>query len=243
MQTAQAQSVDLLNCVPALVCGSLVEWLVQPLIFMNLLMSFDSAAVKDPQNATAFAAGPFMLFRRTAYEAVGGHRAVADQIAEDVALARRIKHHGLRLGYYLGANIASLRMYRTWSTLWEGWTKVLYVGAQRNALLMVLLAAMMMTLFCIPGFSFAIFVFQILINSWGSGTGWVGVNLGCVAIALLCVGWHYRLRIQIAQALNSSPKYWWLQSVGGGMVAALAIASVIKTETGWGWTWRGRSLK
>jgi cellulose synthase/poly-beta-1,6-N-acetylglucosamine synthase-like glycosyltransferase len=243
VQTAQAQSVDLLNCLPALVCGSLVEWLVQPLIFMNLLVSFNSTAVNNPKDATAFAAGPFMLFRRTAYEAVGGHRAVADQIAEDVSLARRIKHQELRLGYYLGADIATLRMYRTWGQLWEGWTKVLYVGAQRKALLMVLLAGMMMILFCLPGFSFAIFLVQILMSAWGSGAGGGGVNLGCVAIALLCLGWHYRLRVQIAQALNSTSKYWWLQSLGGGLVALLAIASVIKTETGWGWTWRGRSLK
>jgi hypothetical protein len=27
------------------------------------------------------------------------------------------------------------------------------------------------------------------------------------------------------------------------VVALLAIASVIKTETGWGWTWRGRKLE
>lgn len=243
VETAQANQLDLLNCVPALVCGSLGEWLVQPLIFMNLLISFDSVAVHDPKNPTAYAAGPFMLFRRAAYEAVGGHLAVADQVAEDVALARLIKHQGLRLGYYLGANIATLRMYRTWGQLWEGWTKVLYVGAQRNALLMVLLAIMMMTLFCLPGFSVAISIFQILIGSWVGGAGWGGINLGCGAIALLCIGWHYRLRVQIAQALNSTPTYWWLQSVGGGLVALLAIASVIKTETGWGWTWRGRSLK
>ncbi len=237
VQTAQAHQIDLLNCIPALVCGSLVEWLVQPLIFMNLLVSFDSTAVKDPKNTTAFAAGPFMLFRRTAYKVVGGHRAVADTVAEDVALARRIKQQGLCLGYYLGAHVAQLRMYRTWSALWEGWTKVLYVGAQRNAVLMGLLAGMMVSLFCLPGLSLVLLLSQGLRQAWGVVDGLAG------AIALLCLGWHYRLRVQIAQALNSTPNYWWLQSVGGGLVALLAIASVIKTETGWGWTWRGRSLK
>ena len=36
--------------------------------------------------------------------------------------------------------------------------------------------------------------------------------------------------------------YWWLSGVGGIIVAALALTSIVKTETGWGWTWRGRSL-
>jgi hypothetical protein len=31
--------------------------------------------------------------------------------------------------------------------------------------------------------------------------------------------------------------------VGGVLVAAIAIVSIIKTETGWGWTWRGRALQ
>ncbi|MCC5621827.1 hypothetical protein [Nostoc sp. CHAB 5715] len=54
---------------------------------------------------------------------------------------------------------------------------------------------------------------------------------------------QYNLRTLAAQASHSSPKYWWLHSLGGLLVAVIAIASVIKTETGWGWTWRGRSLK
>jgi hypothetical protein len=37
-------------------------------------------------------------------------------------------------------------------------------------------------------------------------------------------------------------RYWGLSWLGGLLVAAIAIASIIKTETGWGWTWRGRSL-
>ncbi len=116
IQAAIAENIALLNCIPALVCESLVEWLVQPLMFINLLISLNYKVVKDPKTETAFAAGPFMLFRRSAYEKVGGHQAVAGQVAEDVALARLIKHSGLKLGYRLGAKIATLRMYRSWST-------------------------------------------------------------------------------------------------------------------------------
>lgn len=59
-----------------------------------------------------------MLFSRSSYKQIGGHRAVANEVAEDVALARRIKHNGLKLKYALGANLAKIRMYRTWpSTL------------------------------------------------------------------------------------------------------------------------------
>jgi glycosyltransferase involved in cell wall biosynthesis len=237
VQIAASEHIDLLNCIPSVVCGSLSEWLVQPLIFINLLISLNSTAVKNPKTATAFAAGPLMLFRRSAYEQVGGHRGVADQVAEDVALARRIKQQGLNLKYFLGANIASLRMYRCWVTLWEGWTKVLYVGAQRNPLIMLLLATLMVSLYAVPWLELIILLLKYPF------TGWVLLDFVVITIALVAIWLQYRVRSLLLKALQCPTKYWWLNGLGGILVAIIAIASVIKTETGWGWTWRGRSLK
>jgi hypothetical protein len=70
----------------------------------------------------------------------------------------------------------------------------------------------------------------------------LGANLASLRI-LVCLGLQYYLRSRLAQALYCPTKYWWLQGLGGVLVAVMAIASVIKAETGWGWTWRGRSLK
>ena len=166
IQAAISENIDLLNCIPAIVCKSLSEWLVQPLIFINLLISLNYRFVKDPKTETAFAAGPFMLFRRSAYEKIGGHQAVASKVAEDVALARLIKRSGLKLGYRLGAKIATLRMYRSWSALWEGWTKVLYVGAQRNLLIMLYLAFVMLTIYSIPWLVLVIILGKSFATNW-----------------------------------------------------------------------------
>lgn len=237
IQAAESEQVDLLNCIPAIVCGSLSEWLVQPLIFINLLISLNSKAVKDPKTETAFAAGPFMLFRRSAYEEVGGHQAVASQVAEDVALARRIKCSGLKLQHRLGPDLAILRMYRSWAALWEGWTKVLYSGSQRRLWLMLFLALLMLNIYSLPWLGLVIVVGKNLLMGWKT-FDWVAIGLVLSAIIL-----QYNLRSLAFQALQNPPKYWWLHGLGGLLVAVIAIASVVKTETGWGWTWRGRSLK
>lgn len=237
VQAAQASRIDLLNCIPAVVCGSLIEWLVQPLIFISMVISFAQPAVRDPNRETAYAAGPFLLFRRLAYDQVGGHRAIAAEVAEDVALARAIKRHRLKLQYRLGAHLASLRMYTSWASLWEGWTKVLYVGAWRSVGLMLLLAVLMLSLYTLPWIGLGVLGIKGLLADWR----WLeGLSLGLV---LLSLGLQYSLRSQLAAALNCPPKYWWLQGVGGGLVAVIAIVSVVKAKTGWGWTWRGRPLK
>jgi GT2 family glycosyltransferase len=233
----QREQVDLLTVVPEIECGCLAEWLVQPLILSLLVAGFDFAEVNDPESETAFAAGPFMLFRRTAYEQIGGHRAVADEPVEDVELARRIKQAGLRLQYRIGKAVASARMYRSWGALWEGWTKNWHLGSRRN-LGVTLYSVVIMGLTCtVPWLGGLGLLGEVLLtHTIGplAGLGW--------AIALTAMVRHYRLRQAMEQIAGIPPRYWWLTGVGGIVVSAIALASLIKTETGWGWTWRGRSL-
>jgi hypothetical protein len=246
--TINNEKIDLLTCMPALVCECFAEWLVQPLMFNHLAVCFDFTAVNDPKSDAAFAAGPFMLFRRSAYEKIGGHAAVAGEIVEDVELARRIKKAGLKLGLYAGSNLASVQMYRSWIALWEGWTKNLYLGANRSWGLMVYMAAIMFFLYPMPWLG----LFAILQNLSSSffllSSSFFPLPssfflLPSSFLALIVIWHQYELRRLGAEISDCPPKYWWLGSLGGTLVGAIAIGSAIKTETGWGWTWRGRALK
>lgn len=179
-----------------------------------------------------------MLFKRSAYEEIGGHQAVARYVAEDVTLARLIKRNRhLKLGYCLGVNISTLRMYDSWANLWEGWTKVLYVGAQRNFIIILCLALVTFIIYTIPWLELIFTLtksFLIKIEK---------INLYIFIVILIDIVLQYHLRKLLKKALNLPPKYWWLNGLGGLIVAVIALASFIKTETGWAWTWRGRPLK
>lgn len=236
VQTAEAEQADLLTLILEVECGCLAEWLVQPLMVSTLLLGYDFAAVNDPQSETAFGAGPFMLFRRSTYEKIGGHRAVADQVVEDVELARRIKRNGHKLRYFLGSEIASVRMYRSFAALWEGWTKNLYVGSGRNLGGMMRFIALLLLVCTLPWLALVGLLTKALfvpLNGW---------DWGAIALATITVVLHYDLRRVGAKLTQIPPRYWWLTGVGGAVVAAIALGSIIKTETGIGWTWRGRSL-
>ncbi|MEP6545529.1 glycosyltransferase family 2 protein [Microcoleus vaginatus GB1-A2] len=250
--TAETEKIDLFTCMPALVCECFAEWLVQPIMFNHLAVCYDFTAVNDPSKTdSAFAGGPFMLFRRSAYEKIGGHEAVAGEIVEDVELARRIKRRGLKLGLYSGSNLASVRMYRSWNALWEGWTKNLYLGANRSWGLMVYMAAIMLFLYPMPWLALVILLangdfaeiltisnYQLPITNYQLPITWLTICLSVIVI------WqHYNLRRLGAEISDCPTKYWWLGGLGGALVAAIAIGSAIKTETGWGWTWRGRALQ
>ncbi len=85
----------------------------------------------------AAANGQYLLIRRDAYDAVGGHAAVATDILEDVELAKRAKQAGYKL-QFRWSDVVTTRMYRSFPQMWEGWTKnlaLLFPHPRRLALL------------------------------------------------------------------------------------------------------------
>jgi glycosyltransferase involved in cell wall biosynthesis len=236
MTTMQQEQADLLTVLSTIVCGCFAEWLAQPLIMGSIASGFDFVEVNDPKSEKVFAVGHFMLFRRTAYDQIGGHRAVADQVVEDVELGRCIKQKGLKLHYTLGHDIATVQMYPTARALWEGWTKNWYLGSRCNLPLalygvLIIFIVCVMPLVSVLGLAIA-----------GTALGWSGWQISAIVLALLTLVLQYPLRRQIERVSAIPTRYWWLTGFGGLFLVAIMIASIIKTETGWGWTWRGRPL-
>jgi glycosyltransferase involved in cell wall biosynthesis len=98
-----------------------------PRVYWMLSRRYPFDKVNDPVMPNAAANGQFLLIRRDAYAAMGGHAAVAAQVLEDVGLARRAKSAGYRLYFASGRGIVQTRMYRSFRAMWEGWTKNLYL--------------------------------------------------------------------------------------------------------------------
>ena len=155
LRRALRQAIDdgsgLFSLAPRLECDCLAEWMVQPIMASLLGLGFPIEAANDPTSDVAFAAGPFMLFSRQAYDAIGGHRKLAGEVVEDLALARRIKTEGFQLSYRLGLDAVRLRMYRDLPSLWEGWTKNWFIGLDRSVLKSLGAAAVVLQMFTLPG--------------------------------------------------------------------------------------------
>jgi 4,4'-diaponeurosporenoate glycosyltransferase len=74
--------------------------------------------------------GPLLATSVQDYRAVGGHAAVQDAVAEDVALGLRYRDHRLPVAILLGGDRVRFRMYPAGvRQLAEGWTKNMAVGA------------------------------------------------------------------------------------------------------------------
>ncbi len=107
--------------------GSWSERLIIPMIPWSILSFLPLAlAYYTPWAAFSAANGQFLLFRRSAYEFIGGHEAVRHSAVEDLALARRVKQCGLRWRLLDGSDLVRCRMYQNYDQLYEGLTKNLF---------------------------------------------------------------------------------------------------------------------
>jgi glycosyltransferase involved in cell wall biosynthesis len=123
VREAEQQEVDLLSYSPEQETVKWWELAVMPVVFAELTRTYPTERINDPSDATAAANGQYILIRREVYEALGGHCAVADKLLEDLELARLVKASSHKIWFSHGAGRVRTRMYRTFRTMWEGWTK------------------------------------------------------------------------------------------------------------------------
>ncbi len=77
MQEAQAAGADMLSYSPKQEVHGFAERALMPVIFAELAKTYPPKDVGDPKSPVAAANGQYLLIRREAYDAVGGHAAVA----------------------------------------------------------------------------------------------------------------------------------------------------------------------
>ncbi len=126
LQIANEQGAALVSFSPEQITETWYEKALIPFIYLRLARRFSYENVNDPSSTAAAANGQFLMMRRDAYDAIGGHSAVAGEVLEDVALAMRVKAAGHRISFGSGKGMVRVRMYRSFQAMWQGWKKNLY---------------------------------------------------------------------------------------------------------------------
>ncbi len=228
---------DLFTIMTFQIMGSFWEKTVMPLVMTALSVGFSPRKVNDPSTRDAIANGQFIFIKRTVYDAIGGHERVKDQIVEDKAISEQVKWNGYRLVVADGMKVARTRMYTSLPTMWEGWTKNIYLGLREQPGLL-LLGAFGATLAVIAALFLPVWP---LLGLWWSLNGGGLTAAAIVAEALIL--WAYLLTVRARIAHRMGISRWWALStpLGAGVFAAMMLTSAWKVLSGQGVTWKGRS--
>ena len=198
--------------------------MVQPVVFGLLDQWFPLRQVNDPTSPLAAANGIFILIARDAYQAVGGHQAVAGEVLEDVALARRVKAGGGRIAFVDGADLVAARMYTDLASIRRGWTKSLYrlrgrrPLVARASLLELVVTLVWPALGCV-----------VAPLAGPAGSGWLAA-LGLVLGA----------EVPFRTWRGDDPRWGPTAPLGAALVALFLLESAVRDWLGLGVRWKDR---
>ena len=228
---------DLFTIMTRQILGSFWERTVMPLVMTALSVGFSPRKVNDPQRRDAVANGQFIFIKRRIYDLIGGHERIKDQIVEDKALSENVKWNGHRLVVADGSQVVSTRMYTSLPSMWEGWTKNIYLGLRDHPSLL-LLGAFGATLALIAALFLPIW--PLLGLAWfANNGGWMALLV--IVESLLLWGYLVAVRAVIAREMKIPVWYALLTPLGAGVFAAMMLTSAWRVVSGQGVRWRGRT--
>ena len=170
--------------------------------------------------------GQYMLFRRAAYDAIGGHAAVREHLVEDVGLGRLVAARtaeGLRLINCDGSGLVQCRMYESFAQVWEGFTKNLRAAFSQSAAGFWIFGLVGTCGLLLP------FVWACLPGA--SGRWWW--------LPVLQVAWIYLIRVAMTVRFRTSWLGVALHPVGEALSLLIGLNSW-RLSTQHGVSWKGR---
>ena len=227
---ALKNETDLLSLTPRHQLRSVAERLIIPCGLFILAFTQNLAKVQSPDSGEAVVTGQFMLVRRQAYDAVGGHASVRTAICEDVELAKLMKRRGHRVLLLDGRRLLTTRMYDGWRTLWPGFAKNLteMLGGVPRSILIAALAL------AVAGASVLLPIFYAV----GCANGSKGA---CVGLAVASIGSTAVFALHIAGAVHFEIPFWYgllfpVAYVAGAFIALDSVRWRAKRRI----LWKGR---
>jgi chlorobactene glucosyltransferase len=217
------EKAGLLTVWPTQITSNWGERLVVPLMGFAILGYLPVLPVHYTSwPVFAAANGQCLLFTRQAYQRVGGHAAVRENVVDDVALARRVKRAGLRMRMVDGNRLVSCRMYPGgWPEVRDGFAKNLLAG-HGNSILFLLVSTI---------FHWLVFILPWV--WWIFDGGWFALALGLTGVLLRALSAAFTHQ-RILDAL--------LMPLSVVLMTGIAFRSILWHYRG-NAVWKGRSIR
>ena len=227
----QSTNADLVTLAPGAILKTFWEKLLQPPIFLLIMLFVGGKWVNDDTRRNALGNGQYLLFRRAAYERVGGHEAVKHRIVEDYSLARLVKREGLRLRMVTAQNALGVRMYSSLGEVWRGWRKNFYTVSESHKLTRAILRlALLFSCLVLP---FLVFGYGLLQSP--SAPLNIYLLAGGFMVVLLWLG-----IFMFNSAVGVSRLYGLLFPFAIMIYIGIGLDSTIRGALGLGFPWKGR---
>ncbi len=145
------KNANMISCFPHQTMSSFGEMMTVPLLNFILLGFLPLIAVhKRRAKRYSAAIGKFILIQKSAYDTIGGHEAIKNDVVDDLAIARNMKEYGFTILAALAGKFITCRMYEGSAEAFAGFGKNFYRGLNLPAPIFFLILTAVEVIFLFP---------------------------------------------------------------------------------------------
>ncbi len=217
--TLERRGWDFISPHPRELASSPLARLIQPLMQWSWISSVPvrlGISLKVP--SMAIANGQFVIVKRSAYEAIGGHATIRSEVIEDLELARTLVSGKFKGGVAIASDVAECLMYANDREMRAGYRKSLWraFGSPFGTFMAIALLAITQ-------------IAPLIIALAGSRIGWTLFALAAFTHALSAI------------RTRSNPLNTWAHPVAIALFIVMAIDSLAAKRNG-KLIWKDRAL-
>lgn len=193
-----AERADLLTAMVRLKIDSFGEGLLVPFMYWSLMTFFPvklASKLKIP--ALSASVGQFLLFKRDAYQQIGGHQAIQNEVVDDFQLGRNIIRQNLNHHFADAIDFVDCRMYSGLKEAIQGFKKNFYPAFNYNFFLFFFVFLFLLTVYFEP----LIVLLLKITNNLSVDMGWIPLIASILLALIQPVVCYFRLKVPIYYAL------------------------------------------
>lgn len=221
--------VDALSIYPRQIMVTFAERMTVPIINIALQCFIPFILIKKSKSPLfCTAIGQFMMFKREAYEKIGGYESIKGNMVDDIQISKRVKKSGYKFMVFDGRNTIYCRMYKSLKGVIIGLAKSIYPAFNGNIVALFSFTGLLTATLLIP---FILLPLGAFLFDWP------------VAIIKLII---FQIIIVLAIKTIFAIKYKQrmldilLSPVSMAIMDALIFVSFFQAKYGEGLSWKGR---
>jgi chlorobactene glucosyltransferase len=120
-----SEKLDTITAIPKTLTYDFWTKITLPLLWIFSVARFSALKANNPKTKVGYFFGCFFIITRKAYEMVGTHKSVRQEIVEDAELGKKVKEQGFSIRVVHGEKYIKAVWARDSSSLWHGLRRIM----------------------------------------------------------------------------------------------------------------------
>ena len=230
-----SENLDALTAIPKILALDFWTKITLPLLWTFSVARFSPLKANNPKTKVGYFFGSFFIMTRQAYELVGTHKSIRQEIVEDAELGRISKERGFAIRVVHGERYVKAIWARDSYTLWHGLRRLMIPLYQKEKIKAYAMVASTFVLLLLP---LIVLPFSIMVTVHGKG---LTQNLFILLLTMACILLMMaNCVLQLCYAVFQNPMYSLAFPLSGSFILAAFISSIIHSKQKDAVNWRDR---